>query len=156
MKSHFLFQIEFSHQVRFVDYGNCARCSFDDLRVANMFGDIPVLSRLYQLDNIRSKSEDGLWPDYVREFCGDLVVERQCNVIVTDHLYTTKSPDQPTLCKLEIFTRDRDLATALVTREMADWIGTSSDQTDDIKRTIQTMTWKQKRFFQVKFKMLFC
>lgn len=94
-----------------------------------MFGNIPVLSRLYQLDKIRPMTEHGLWPDDVREFCSEIVVERQCNLIVTDHSFASKSPDEPTLCKLEIFTKDKDLASALVSRGMADWIRASSDKT---------------------------
>lgn len=91
-----------------------------------MFGNIPVLSRLYQLDNVRPLSENGLWPEKVRDFCSETVVERQCNLIITDHSAESKSPDEPTLCKLEMFTKDKDLATALVSRGMADWIRTSS------------------------------
>lgn len=87
-----------------------------------MFGNIPVLSRLYQLDNIRPLSENGLWPDDARDVCSEIVVERQCNLIVTDHSPASKSADEPTLCKLEIFTKDKDLASALVSRGMADWI----------------------------------
>ena len=104
-------------------------CSLDDLRIANMFGNIPVLSRLYQLENIRPLNGNEWWPEEVREFCSETVVERQCNLIVTDPSPELKSHDEQTLCKLEIFTKDKDLASALVTRGMADWIETSTDKT---------------------------
>lgn len=90
-----------------------------------MFGDIPVLTRLFQLDKIRPLTENGLWPDEVVQYCSEAVVERQCNLIITDH----QSYDEPILCKLEMFTRDKDLATALVTRGLADWIRSPMDET---------------------------
>lgn len=94
-----------------------------------MFGNIPVLLRLYQLDNIRPTTGKGLWPDKVRDFCTETVVERQCNLIVTDQSFASKSHEEPTLCKLEMFTKEKDLASALVSRGWADWIGTPSDKT---------------------------
>lgn len=87
-----------------------------------MFGNIPELSRLYQLDNVRPFTENGSWPDEVRAFCSETIVEHHCNVIVTDDLAASKAPGEPILCKLEIFTKDIDLASALVARKMADWI----------------------------------
>lgn len=89
--------------------------------MADMFGNIPILSRLYELDNIRSVDENGSWPKNIWVTCEEIIGKSHCIVIVNDHLYTTKAPDQPTLCKLEIFMRDRDLATALVTRGIAQW-----------------------------------
>lgn len=62
------------------------------------------------------------WPKEVCDYCSEAVVERHCNVIVTDDLAASKSPDEAILCKLEIFTKDIDLASALVARKMADWI----------------------------------
>lgn len=87
-----------------------------------MFGNIPVLSRLYQLDNIRSLAANGTWPAEVSTFCSMSVVEKQCNVIVIDDLAASKSPYDPTICKLEIFTKDKDLASALVANGLAQWI----------------------------------
>lgn len=112
----------FNLQIKFVDYGNCSPCSYDDLRKATMFGNIPVLPRLYELDNIRPLTEDGQWSNEIRDFCADSVVDHQCNLIVTDPSPGVKSPDEPTSCKLEIFTKDHDLASALVSRGMAEWI----------------------------------
>lgn len=89
-----------------------------------MFANIPVLPRLYELDNVRPVTEDGQWPDEACAFCSEAVVEKQCNLIVTDHAYAIKGPDEPTLCKLEIFNNDQDLASALVLRDMAEWIET--------------------------------
>lgn len=116
----FFFLVRF--QVRFIDYGNCEACKLDDLRKANMFGNIPVLSRLYQLDNIRPLTENGTWPEQTRKYCLANVVERHFNLIVTDDLAATKSHDEPTLCKLELFTKDKDLASALVALKLAQWI----------------------------------
>lgn len=89
-----------------------------------MFANIPVLPRLYELDNVRPVTENGQWPDEVREFCSATVVEKQCNLIVTDQAYAIKAPDEPARCKLEIFNNDKDLASALVVRGMAEWIET--------------------------------
>lgn len=90
-----------------------------------MFGNIPVLPQLYQLDNIRPLTEDGLWSEEVRDFCTDAVVGRQCNVIVTDP-FPLKSNDEPILCKLEMFTKDKDLASALVAYGLAEFIRSSA------------------------------
>lgn len=87
-----------------------------------MFGNVPVLPRLYELDDIQPLTENGLWPDEVRDYCSEVVVEKQCNLIVTDPAPAIKAPDEPTLCKLETFNNDLDLASALVSRGMADWI----------------------------------
>lgn len=87
-----------------------------------MFGKIPVLPRLYELDNIRPVNENELWPDNVREYCSETVVEKQCHLIVTDDAPATKSPDEPILCKLEIFNHNHDLASELVSLGMAEWI----------------------------------
>lgn len=96
-----------------------------------MFGNIPVLSRLYQLHNIRPLTDNGVWPDKVRYFCTESVVDRQCNLVITDQASASKSSDEPTLCKLEMFNKDKDLASALVSRGMADWMQTpeTSDKT---------------------------
>lgn len=118
---HF-FLLSTHSQVRFIDYGNCETCSLDDLRKATMFGNIPVQTRLYQLDNVHPFTENGKWPKEVQVYCSEAVVDRHCNVIVTDEAATTKSASKAILCKLEIFTKDIDLASALVARKMAKWI----------------------------------
>lgn len=87
-----------------------------------MFGNIPVLARLYQLDNIHPLTDDGKWPEKVRKFCLENFVEKPCNVIQTDDLVASKSHDEPTLCKLELFSKDKDLASLLVASDMAEWI----------------------------------
>lgn len=94
-----------------------------------MFGDIPVLTRLYQLDNIRSVTENGLWPEKVRNFCTETVVDRQCHLTITESDWTEKPHSEPTLCKLEVFTREKDLASALVSRGLAEWIQKPNDTT---------------------------
>lgn len=110
-------------QVRFVDYGNCETCSLWDLRKATMFGNIPVLARLYQLHNIGPLDANGLWPENARQFCTELVVEKQCNLIVIQAPPTESSStfDIET-CKLEIFNKHKDLASALVANNFARWI----------------------------------
>lgn len=94
-----------------------------------MFGNIPVLSRLYQLDNIRPLAANETWPAEVSAFCSMSVVEKQCNVIVIDDLAASKSPYEPAICKLEIFTKDKDLASALVANGLAQWIQPLSNDT---------------------------
>lgn len=96
---------------------------FENLRKANMFGTIPVLTRLYQLDNIGPSSEDRLWSEEVRAFCTEKVVERQCNLVVTDQS-PSRSSTEPTVCKLEIFEKHNDLASLLVAFGFAEWIRT--------------------------------
>lgn len=87
-----------------------------------MFGDIPVLARLYALDNIKAPNDHEEWPEYVRDFCINTVVDKQCNLIVVEAESDTKSPDDPEFCILEIFTKDKDLGNTLVTRGYAERI----------------------------------
>lgn len=87
-----------------------------------MFGDIPVLARLYALDNIKAPNEYEEWPEYVRDFCTNTVVDKQCNLIVTEATQESKSTDDPETCILEIFTKDKDLGNALVKRQYAERI----------------------------------
>lgn len=94
----------------------------DDLRLANMFGDIPALAKLYQMENIKPPNDGGVWPDYVSHFCTQLVYDKQCNLVVTELVSGSKSSSQPDLCKLELYTKERDLGTALVKRGYAEWI----------------------------------
>lgn len=88
-----------------------------------MFGNIPVLARQYQLHNIRPLNADGIWTDHARQFCINLVVEKQCNLLVMNEPPTESSAAyEIETCKLEIFTKQKDLASALVMNNLADWI----------------------------------
>ncbi|XP_055316660.1 RING finger protein 17 [Sitodiplosis mosellana] len=102
--------------VRFIDYGNCETCLLDDLRKANFFGDIPALTRQYQLHNIQPTTSNGLWPDHVRNFCSMLIVERHCDLIVIDDNQSNgaEATQEVESCRLDLLTKHKDLATALI------------------------------------------
>lgn len=84
-----------------------------------MFGDIPVLTRQYQLPYIQPTTSDGLWPEHVRNFCSDLIVERHCDLVIIDGPNGAEAASEVENCRLDLLTRDRDLATALITRGYA-------------------------------------
>lgn len=84
-----------------------------------MFGDIPILIRHYQLHNIQSSTADGFWPDYVQNFCTDLIVERHCDLIVIDDQHTNGAIPDVEYCHLNLMSKHKDLATALISRGYA-------------------------------------
>lgn len=110
----FSFYVEF--QVRFIDYGNCDSCHIDELRKANMFGDIPVLSRRYKLANIQPPRNNEIWPENARQFCSNKILEKHCEIVLSaEQLNEPLNGDEAVeLCQLNIFTRDEDLASALI------------------------------------------
>lgn len=114
-------------QVRFVDYGNCDSCRIDELRKANMFGDIPVLSRRYQLANIQPPQGNVIWSERARALCSESL-DRHCEVVVSaEQLNEPLDGDEVVeLCQLNIFTRDNDLASALINHGHAEPVNNRS------------------------------
>lgn len=115
-------------QVRFVDYGNCDSCRIDELRKANMFGDIPVLSRRYQLENIQPPQGSEMWSEKARTFCSVTILEKHCEVVLS-----TEQQNEPLdgdevveLCRLDIFNKDKDLASALINHGYAEPVNNRS------------------------------
>lgn len=102
-----------------MDYGNCESCSLDDLRVANMFQDIPMLSRQYKLANVRPKDGSHVWPEQVRDYITQLIVAKQCNLVPLGQPFRDASMEME-MCHLKIFTKYNDLATALISRGFAE------------------------------------
>lgn len=105
-------------QIRFMDYGNVEKCLITDLRKADMFGDVPVLARLYHLHNIRFD-----WSHNVRQFIADTIIEKQCNIEVIEctkcQLIDKKNELPIEECIISIFTKDKSLGNALILREFA-------------------------------------
>lgn len=101
--------------------------NLDDLKEANMFGDIPILSRRYQLHNIQPATETGLWPEHVRNFCIYLVINKHCNLDVIDKRSANGTNDEPEMCRLDLLTKHKDLATALIACGYAKCIKESMD-----------------------------
>lgn len=80
-----------------------------------MFGEIPVLARPYRLHNV--KTADGLkWSKKMLNFVDETVLERQCNIEVVS---CSQTPDDQEECNIEIFTKDKTLQNALLTRNYA-------------------------------------
>lgn len=110
--------------MRFIDYGNCDTCSLDDLRKATFFGDIPILARQYQLYNIQPNTSNGLWPEHVRNYCTNLIIEHHCDLVIIGHdddrsdEAAAVTPDVE-YCRLDLLTKDKDLASALLARDYA-------------------------------------
>ncbi|XP_031630084.1 uncharacterized protein LOC116345129 [Contarinia nasturtii] len=98
--------------VRFIDYGNCEQLSLDDLRKPTMFGDIPSLAHQYQLHNIELTT----WPDHVRDYCNQLVLDKHCDltVIEADRNADAQGTSEVEYCKLDLLNKHKDLATALI------------------------------------------
>lgn len=93
-----------------------------------MFGDIPILMRMYMLHNIEPLSENGYWPEGTRDQCVELIIEKQCHLEVMEEKTTIGKPeDQYTheeydKCRLGLFNKHKDLATVLVARGFAKYI----------------------------------
>lgn len=90
-----------------------------------MFGDIPALARQFKLHNIESTTSDGSWPDYVRDFCNHIVLQKHCDltVIEDDQQAASQKTAEVESCVLGIITgfgaKYRDLASALIRRKFA-------------------------------------
>lgn len=54
--------------MRFVDYGNCEKVRMKDVHPANLFGDVPVLSRKYALAHVAPTSSRS-WHKDVVAYC---------------------------------------------------------------------------------------
>lgn len=110
-----------------MDYGNCEKLKLDDLKEATMFGDIPILSRQYKLHNIQPTTETGIWPEHVRDFCIALAHDKHCNLVVIDKRSANGTHDGIEMCRLDLLTKHKDLASALIARGYATYIDESKD-----------------------------
>lgn len=93
-----------------------------------------MLSRQYQLENIQPTKDAGIWPEHVRQYCSNTIIEKQCEVIVTANNLDgpATNGDEVELCTLEIFTADGDLGSALIKLGYAEPINAQS--TEDISQ----------------------
>lgn len=76
-------------QVRFIDYGNAEKCCFEDLRPADMFGNIRILTAKYSLMNTVPVSEDGHWPRKITDYFYNYLVGKKCHIITPKRSDTT-------------------------------------------------------------------
>lgn len=88
-----------------------------------MFGDIPVLGRAYKLHNVQSS---GKCLKKASKFCNDLITNSKLNqrhsnlTIIDDERYdgAGATPEMEN-CRLNLLTKHKDLATALISRGFA-------------------------------------
>lgn len=70
--------------VKFVDYGNCDPCNFEDMRPATQCGHIPILVRKYCLDNVLPISSDNRWPVATVNILGTEILHEKCTIRVKE------------------------------------------------------------------------
>lgn len=97
---------------------------------ATFFGNIPALARKYHLYNIKPIASNGLWSEKAVKWCNDFffnkyVKQRRCDLIVIDrddNEATAATIQCIETCRIELFTKDKDLGTALISRGYAQLI----------------------------------
>lgn len=72
-------------KVKFVDYGNCDLCKFEDMRPATQCGHIPVLVRKYCLDNVLPISDDNRWPLSTVNFMRTEIIQHMCTIRIQEN-----------------------------------------------------------------------
>lgn len=70
--------------VKFVDYGNCDPCKFEDMRPATQYGHIPILVRKYCLDNVLPISDDNRWPVSTVNVLRNDILQHRCTIRVKE------------------------------------------------------------------------
>lgn len=83
-------------QVRFVDYGNLAMVEWKHLRVADICGSIPILTRRYCLQNIQPTADDGEWREDVIDYVRFRLIDHICAVKV----YCQSSDQSDAVCEI--------------------------------------------------------
>lgn len=80
-----------------------------------MFANIPVLVQPYCLANVKPNTESGAWSEKAIEFI-TLTTEKVCQI-------DTSNIDEPNNkiipCRIHIFTKDKEVATALIRKKHA-------------------------------------
>lgn len=67
-----------------MDYGDIKPCNFEDLRTANMFGNIPILARKYCLNRIRPVPPNENWPAEVVKLAKNILVGNTCSIHISN------------------------------------------------------------------------
>lgn len=88
-------------QVLFVDYGNIELCEANELRTANILGNIPIQTTKYYLAYIKPTSADGIWDQKILEFIHANIVNKLVYVRVEDNIDSEYVP-----CTLTVGTMD--------------------------------------------------
>lgn len=102
--------------VKFIDYGNCDQCKFENMRRATAFGHIPILVRKYCLDNVAPISTHHYrWPLCTLIVCQAEIIDKLCMVYVKE----TANRDIGILpCKITRTGSCIDLKTLLIEHEL--------------------------------------
>lgn len=81
-----IFIFDFFFQVRFVDYGNVETIKLTNLRVADILGNVPILTRRYSLGvkPYNQNGDQGRWPEKALEYVELRLVDVLCDVRVRD------------------------------------------------------------------------
>lgn len=70
--------------VRYVDYGNCDPCKFEDMRLATKCGHIPILVRKYCLDNVLPTVGGDRWPAATVTVLQNELLQQLCTIRVKE------------------------------------------------------------------------
>lgn len=81
-----------------------------------MFGDIPILTTKYCLDNTYPISKDGYWPRNVIDFCLKYLANKLCSISATKSNY---SIDGVMSCSIRAIDNDTDLKALLISMGVA-------------------------------------
>lgn len=66
--------------VQFIDYGDKLAVKFNAMRNVTMFADVPKQACVYYFRNLRSTTDDNLWPRQIVEHCYKLLYDKLCSV----------------------------------------------------------------------------
>lgn len=80
-----------------------------------MFANIPVLVRPYRLANVKPNTTNGTWSEKAIEFMRT-TLEKVCQIDISN---VDEPNDKIIPCRINIYTKDNDLATALIRRKHA-------------------------------------
>lgn len=80
-----------------------------------MFGNVPILTRTYYLENIKPNSSNGLWEKNGIDFCGAYLIDAKCKIKISNR--NDISSIQP--CQIQTYESGCDLGTMLRKNGMA-------------------------------------
>lgn len=110
-----------SFQVHFVDYGNTETLKLKDISKLIMYGDKPIISTKYCLNNIQSTNPDHQWTSDAVGMALALTTNQKCQIFTHERI--SDSPNAPIPCTIRCMNAmnppDLDVATILISHGYA-------------------------------------
>lgn len=80
-----------------MDYGNTEKVAFEDLRIATILGNVPILTRRYTIHGVEPLTKDGRWPTHVVDITHAQLVDKLCNILVINY---NKRHEEDAACQI--------------------------------------------------------